>query len=189
MEYGYSVNLLSLATAIVVLGVILLIAVALFAPPPTMPSPPAPSPTPTPTPTPAPTPTPTTPIKGITYSEELAAKGLELFRKHQCDSCHTINSLGVPGSPSGPDLSKALLGNKGIPGSVMMRWYKERGLEDPEANPSKAAELLYEFLVNPPAYARTSKGWIDGIKKTMGEDAWKEDAKAILELLKKAATK
>jgi len=189
MEYGYSVNLLSLAVAIVVLGVILLVSIALFMPPqmvmPSLPTAPAPAPTPTPTPTPA----PTAVVSGIAYSEELAARGLDLFKQHQCDSCHTIKSLGVPGSTAGPDLSKVLLGNRGVPGSVIMRWYKEHGLENPEADPSKAAELLYQFLVNPPAYSRTYSGWVAGIKASIGEEGWRRDSEAILELLKKAATR
>ena len=123
---------------------------------------------------------------GIQYDEALAEKGLQFFQQ-ACTACHSIQSLGVTGGAVGPDLSRVLLGNEGVPGSVIGRFFAENGLEDPAADPERAAELLKQFLINPPDYSPTMKAQVNAYKATYG-DAWQNEyIPQLIELFKKAA--
>jgi cytochrome c2 len=143
--------------------------------------------TPTPTPQTGPS-TGTTPSAGIQYDPQLAEKGRRYFSEIGCDSCHSIKSLGIPGGAVGPDLSKTLLGNPGAGGSVIGKFFKEKGLENPAADPEKAAELLKEYFINPPEYSTTMKRQVRAYKATYSD--WATDqVPALVELLKEAAAK
>jgi cytochrome c2 len=153
--------------------------------------------TPTPTTTPTQTTTPTTqttpstgttPSAGIKYDPQLAEKGKQYFSEIGCTACHAIKSLGISGGAVGPELSKALLGNPGAGGSVIGRFFKEKGLENPAADPEKAAELLKEFLTDPPQYSTTMKRRVQAYKATYSDWAT-EHVPALVELLKEAAAK
>ena len=130
----------------------------------------------------------TPPTSGIKYDPQLAGKGKQYFSEIGCTACHSIKSLGISGGAVGPDLSKALLGNPGAGGSVIGRFFKEKGLDNPAADPQKAAELLKEFLINPPQYATTMKTQVQAYKATYSN--WATDqVPALVELLKEAAAK
>jgi cytochrome c2 len=146
-------------------------------------------------PTQATTPTPqtdpstgTAPTAGIKYDPQLAEKGRQYFLEIGCTACHSIKSLGISGGAVGPDLSRTLLGNQGVGGSKMMRFYKEKGLDDPAADPEKAAELLKEYLINPPPYTGTMRTQTLAYKATYSDWAT-EHVPALVELLKEAAAK
>jgi cytochrome c2 len=155
--------------------------------------PPAPTHTTTPTQTTPPatqtgSSTGTAPTTGIKYDSQLAEKGKQYFSEIGCTACHSIKSLGISGGAVGPDLSKTLLGNPGAGGSVIGRFFKEKGLDNPAANPEKAAELLKEFLINPPQYATTMKTQVQAYKATYSN--WATDqVPALVELLKEATAK
>jgi cytochrome c2 len=147
------------------------------------------TPTQTTTPTTQTTPsTGTAPTTGIKYDPQLAEKGRRYFSEIGCDSCHSIKSLGISGGTAGPDLSKVLLGNPGAGGSVISRFFREKGLDNPAADPEKAAELLKEFLINPPEYSTTMKRQVHSYKVLYSN--WATDqVPALVELLKEAAAK
>ncbi len=147
--------------------------------------------------TPTPTTTPTTqtgpstgtaPSAGIKYDPQLAEKGRRYFLEIGCDACHSIRSLGISGGAVGPDLSKVLLGNPGAGGSVIGKFFKEKGLDNPAADPEKAAELLKEYLTNPPQYSTTMVRQVRSYK-AMHSDWATDQVPALVELLKEAAAK
>jgi len=122
----------------------------------------------------------------ISYNAELANKGLSLFKGELgCTACHTIDSLRVSGGKVGPDLSNALLGGR----NVLPRFYRENGLENPAADPAKAAELLAQYLTQPPQYSTTMVGQIASFKRLYGEQWEKEYVPALVEMLKMAAAR
>jgi cytochrome c2 len=130
----------------------------------------------------------TAPTTGIKYDPQLAGKGKQYFSEIGCTACHSIKSLGISGGAVGPDLSKTLLGNPGAGGSVIGKFFKEKGLDNPAADPEKAAELLKEFLINPPQYSTTMKTQVQAYKATYSN--WATDqVPALVELLKEAAAK
>ncbi len=144
--------------------------------------------------TPTPTTTPTTPSAGtapsagIKYDPQLAEKGKQYFSEIGCTACHSIKSLGISGGAVGPDLSKVLLGNPGAGGSVIGRFFKEKDLENPAADPEKAAELLKEYMIDPPPYSATMRTQVRAYKATYSD--WATDqVPALVELLKEAAAK
>ncbi len=141
--------------------------------------------TPTPTTTP---PTGATPTIEIRYDSQLAEKGRRYFLEIGCDACHSIRSLGISGGAVGPDLSRTLLGNPGAGGSVIGKFFKERGLENPAADPEKAAELLKEYFINPPSYSTTMVKQVRSYK-AMYSDWATDQVPALVELLKEAAAK
>ncbi len=140
------------------------------------------------------TPTPTTPSAGaapsveIKYDPQLAEKGRRYFLEIGCDACHAIKSLGISGGAVGPDLSKVLLGNPGAGGSVIGKFFKERGLANPAEDPEKAAELLKEYMIDPPEYSTTMKRQTRSYK-AMYSDWATDQVPALVELLKEAAAK
>jgi len=132
--------------------------------------------------------TSTTSAGAIQYNPQLAAKGQQYFSQIGCIACHSISSLGISGGNVGPDLSKALLGNPGVPGDVLSKYFAENGLTNPAADPQKAAQLLAQFLMNPPDYASTMKAQVQAFKATYPN--WTTDqVPALVELLKEAAAK
>jgi cytochrome c2 len=149
---------------------------------------------PTQTETPTQTPTPTTPPPGaapsaaIQYDPQLAEKGRRYFSEIGCDACHSIKSLGISGGAVGPDLSKTLLGNPGAGGSVIGKFFREKGLENPAADPEKAAELLKEYFINPPQYSTTMVRQVRSYK-AMYSDWATDQVPALVEMLKEAAAK
>ncbi len=124
----------------------------------------------------------------IQYDPQLAAKGKQYFNEIGCTSCHSIKSLGISGGNVGPDLSKTLLGNPGQAGSVIGRYFKENGLDNPAADPQKAAQLLAQFLINSPDYSGTMKTMVNTYKNAYPDWAT-ERVPALVELLKEAAAK
>jgi len=142
-------------------------------------------------PTPPPqtqTPTPTAPSGAIKYDPQLAEKGRKYFQEVGCTACHSIRSLGISGGAVGPDLSKALLGNPGAAGSQIGKYFAEHGLTNPASDPEKAAQLLAEYLTNPPQYSTTMKTQVSAYKATYPE--WATDqVPALVELLKEAASR
>jgi cytochrome c2 len=179
---------LALIIGIVVVVIATVIALQQLSKPPSAPTQTA-TPTQTTTPTTQTTPSAgTAPSTGIKYDHHLAEKGKQYFSEIGCTACHAIKSLGISGGAVGPDLSKALLGNPGAGGSVIGRFFKEKGLENPAADPEKAAELLKEFLTNPPQYATTMKTQVQAYKASYSN--WATDqVPALVELLKEAAAK
>ncbi|RFA95759.1 cytochrome C [Pyrobaculum aerophilum] len=149
---------------------------------------PAPSPTATPTPT---TPTQTPPPQeggAIQYDPNLAQKGIQYFKEVGCTACHSIKSLGISGGAFGPDLSKALI-SPATNVQGLARFYKENGLDNPAADPQKAAQLLAQYLINPPSYSTTMVSQINTHKSLFG-DQWEKDyVPALVEMLKMAATR
>lgn len=147
--------------------------------------------TPTQATTPATQTTPSTgtaPTTGIKYDPQLAEKGKQYFSEIGCTACHSIKSLGISGGAVGPDLSKTLLGNPGAGGSVIGRFFRERGLDNPAADPEKAAELLKEYFIDPPPYSTTMRTQARAYKATYSD--WATDqVPALVELLKEAAAK
>jgi len=142
----------------------------------------------------SPTTTPTTPTQAteqppsapsISYDAELANKGLSYFKEIGCTACHSIKSLGVSGGAVGPDLSKALFSNT----QWLGRYYKENGLQDPAADPAKAAELLAQYLIQPPRYSTTMTGQVAAYKALYGDQWEKEHVPALVELMKMAAAR
>jgi len=156
-------------------------------------SPPAPTQTTTPTQTTPPATqtgpsTGTPPTSGIKYDPQLAEKGKQYFSESGCTACHSIKSLGISGGAVGPDLSKTLLGNPGAGGSVIGRFFKEKGLDNPAADPQKAVELLKEYMIDPPQYSTIMKTQVQAYKATYSN--WATDqVPALVELLKEAAAK
>ncbi len=150
----------------------------------------APATKPTTPTTPPTTPPPTTetppPTATVTYDEQLAKKGLEYFKTLGCTACHTIKSLKVTGGAVGPDLSKTLFD---INSQWIGRYYKEKGLTNPAADPQKAAELLTAYLNAPPQYSTTMAVQVQTYKSLYGEDWEKEYVPALVELFKMAASK
>ena len=189
-------------TALVLAVVVVLIAVVaaiLLAPRPTaqQTQPPAttqPTSTSQQTPTsPSPTPPPTTTSSpaqnpSIQYDAQLAQKGIDYFKSVGCTACHSVKSLGISGGAVGPDLSKALTSpSTAVQG--LARFYKENGLENPAADPQKAAQLLAQFLTNPPSYSTTMSSQVNAYKSLYG-DQWEKDyVPALLEMMKMAAAK
>ena len=185
-----STAILAIAIMIIVLATIA--AFVSFTPPQEQPAPTPAEATPTMPETPAQTPAEARPqeappagVPEIVYDENLAGVGLEVFRSVGCVACHAVRSIGVSGPPVGPDLSKTLLGNPGVSGSVIARYFAENGLEDPAADPEKAAQLIAQFLQDPPNYAPTMKAQINTYKQTYPD--WPDKVKAITEMLKWAA--
>jgi len=130
----------------------------------------------------------TAPTTGIKYDPQLAEKGKQYFSEIGCTACHHIKSLGISGGAVGPELSKTLLGNPGVAGSQIGRFFKEKGLDNPAADPEKAAELLKEYLINPPPYTGTMRTQTLAYK-AMYSDWATEHVPALVELLKEAAAK
>jgi cytochrome c2 len=133
-------------------------------------------------------PTGATPTIEIKYDPQLAEKGRRYFSEIGCDACHSIKSLGISGGAVGPDLSKTLLGNPGAGGSVIGRFFKEKGLANPAEDPEKAAELLKEYLIDPPEYSTTMKRQTRSYK-AMYSDWATDQVPALVEMLKEAAAK
>ncbi len=128
---------------------------------------------------------PTTRIK---FDPQLAEKGRRYYIEIGCTACHSIKSLGISGGAVGPDLSKTLLGNPGVGGSKIGRYYKEKGLDNPAADPERAAELLKEYMINPPPYSTTMRTQTLAYKAMYSE--WDtEQVPALVELLKEAAAR
>jgi len=130
----------------------------------------------------------TAPTTGIKYNPQLAEKGKQYYLEIGCTACHSIKSLGISGGAVGPDLSKTLLGNPGVGGSQIGRFFKEKGLDNPAADPEKAAELLKEYLINPPQYTGTMRTQVMAYKASYSDWAT-EHVPALVELLKEAAAK
>ena len=130
----------------------------------------------------------TAPSAGIQYDSQQAEKGRHYFSEIGCTACHAIKSLGISGGAVGPELSKTLLGNPGVAGSQIGRFFKEKGLDNPAADPEKAAELLKEYLINPPPYTGTMRTQTLAYK-AMYSDWATEHVPALVELLKEAAAK
>ena len=179
---------LALIIGIVVVVIATVIALQQLSTPPSAPTQKE-TPTPTTTPTTQTTPSAgTAPTTEIKYDHQLAEKGRQYFSEIGCTACHSIKSLGISGGAVGPDLSKALLGNPGAGGSVIGRFFKEKGLDNPAANPEKAAELLKEYLTNPPPYSTTMKTQVMAYKASYSN--WATDqVPALVEMLKEAAAK
>ena len=122
--------------------------------------------------------------QSISYNAELANRGLSLFKDVGCTACHSIKSLGVSGGNVGPDLSKALFSDT----QWLGKFYRENGLQDPASDPAKAAELLAQFLTQPPRYSTTMAGQVAAYKSLYGD--WdKEYVPALVELMKMAASR
>ncbi len=179
---------LALITGIAVVVIATVIALQQLSTPPS-------APTQVATPTPAATPTAqtppsigTAPTTGIKYDPQLAEKGRQYYLEIGCTACHSIKSLGISGAAVGPDLSKTLLGNSGVAGSKIGRFFKERGLDDPAEDPEKAAELLKEYLIDPPPYTGTMRTQTLAYK-AMYSDWATDQVPALVELLKEAAAK
>lgn len=132
---------------------------------------------------------PTTPSPGgasIQYDTQLAQKGIDYFKSVGCTACHSIKSLGISAGAVGPDLSRALT----KPSAQWLgRFYKEHGLDNPAADPQKAAQLLAQYLTNPPSYSNTMVSQVNAYKSLYG-DQWEKDyVPALVEMMKMAATK
>ena len=132
----------------------------------------------------------------IQYNEQLAKKGLDVFKELACNACHTVKSAGVEvGGNIGPDLSKALLGSVGIEkgtagGPMMSKYFEKYGLKNPAADLNKAAELLAKFLIEGDKdLAPTMTVQIEAFKKQLGDKWAQEYVPAIVEMLKMAASK
>jgi cytochrome c2 len=178
---------LALIIGIAVVVIATVIALQQLSTPPQAPAPTTPTQTTTPTTQTSPS-AGTPPTSGIKYDPQLAEKGKQYFSEIGCVGCHSIKSLGIYGGAVGPDLSKTLLGNPGAGGSVIGRFFKEKGLENPAADPQKAAELLKEYLTNPPQYSTTMKTQVQAYKATYSN--WATDqVPALVEMLKEAAAK
>ncbi len=142
----------------------------------------------TPTPTQTGPSTGTAPTTEIKYNPQLAEKGRRYFLEIGCDACHSIRSLGISGGAVGPDLSRTLLGNPGAGGSVIGRFFRDKGLDNPAADPEQAAELLKEYFINPPQYSTTMTRQTRSYK-AMYSDWATDQVPALVELLKEAAAK
>jgi len=71
---------------------------------------------------------------------------------------------------------------------VLSKYFAENGLTNPAADPQKAAQLLAQFLTNPPDYAPTMKAQVQAYKATY--PSWTTDqVPALVEMLKEAAAK
>jgi hypothetical protein len=123
----------------------------------------------------------------VSFDEDLARRGEELYGRYGCSACHSVSSLGVSGGSAGPDLSRALFGEGTGAARPLPRWYSENGLSDPRSDPDEAAELLAEYLEQPPTYSPLMQGQIQRLKSAAGEEQWEEEAEAMAEFLKKAA--
>lgn len=64
---------------------------------------------------------------GRAFSQDDVVRGQQLFTRHGCNGCHTV---GVMGTPIGPDLSDI--------GQRHSRAYLERWLRDPAAQEPRA---------------------------------------------------
>ncbi|AEA12551.1 cytochrome c [Thermoproteus uzoniensis 768-20] len=123
----------------------------------------------------------------VPYNATLASIGIKYFKTIGCVFCHSIQSLGIQGGNVGPDLSKALLGNPGVPGDVLTQYFQQNGLTNPAADPQKAAQLIEQFLQNPPSYAGIMQAQVSAFKQQYAN--WTDIVKAIVEMLKEAADK
>ena len=134
------------------------------------------------------TPPPSSGGVSIQYDAQLAQKGIDYFKSVGCTACHSVKSLGISGGAVWPDLSKALTSpSTAVQG--LARFYKENGLENPAADPQKAAQLLAQFLTNPPSYSTTMSSQVNAYKSLYG-DQWEKDyVPALVEMMKMAATK
>jgi cytochrome c2 len=133
-------------------------------------------------------PTGAAPTIEIKYDPQLAEKGRRYYLEIGCTACHSIRSLGISGGAVGPDLSRTLLGNPGVGGSKMGRFFKEKGLDDPAADLERAAELVKEYLIDPPPYSTTMRTQTRAYKAAYSD--WDTDqVPALVELLKEAAAK
>jgi cytochrome c2 len=178
---------LALIIGIAVVVIATVIALQQISTPPQAPAQTTPAQTTTPTTQTGPS-TGTAPTTGIKYDPQLAEKGKRYYSEIGCTACHSIKSLGISGGAVGPDLSKTLLGNPGAGGSKIGRFFKEKGLEDPAADPEKAAELVKEYLIDPPPYSTTMRTQVRAYKATYSD--WDTDqVPALVELLKEAAAK
>lgn len=143
---------------------------------------------PVPSPTPPPSGETTSGGAQVQYNQQLADKGKQYFQSLGCVACHSIKSLGISGGAVGPDLSKALLGNPGVAGSVIGRYFKENGLANPASDPQKAAALLEQYLTEPPDYSGTMKTQVKGYEAA--NPNWKSEiVPALVEMLKAAAAR
>ncbi|MEM1572499.1 MAG: cytochrome C [Pyrobaculum sp.] len=121
----------------------------------------------------------------VQYDAQLAQKGVEYFKSVGCTACHSVKSLGISGGAVGPDLSKALFSTD----QWLGRYYKENGLDNPASDPTKAAQLLAQFLSNPPDYSTTMKSQVAAYKSLYG-DQWEKDyVPAFVEMIKMAASR
>ncbi|RFA95442.1 c-type cytochrome [Pyrobaculum aerophilum] len=129
----------------------------------------------------------------ISYNEQLAQKGVQLFKELACNACHTVKGAGIEvGGNIGPDLSKTLLGNVGVEkgtagGPIMSKYFEKNGLTNPAANLDKAAQLVAKFLTEgdkdlaPTMFTQT-----EAFKKTYGDKWATEYVPALVEMFKMA---
>jgi len=82
-------------------------------------------------------------------------------------------------------LSKALFSNT----QWLGKYYKENGLQNPVADPAKAAEFLAQYLIQPPRYSTTMAGQVAAYKSLYGEQWEKEYVPAPRKMLKMAASR
>jgi cytochrome c2 len=136
------------------------------------------------------------PTQKIQYNEQLAKKGVEVFKELACNACHTVKGAGIEvGGNLGPDLSKALLGSVGVEkgtagGPMMSKYFEKYGLKDPAADLNKAAQLLAKFLIEGDKdLAPTMAVQSEAFKKQLGDKWAQEYVPAIVEMLKMAAAK
>jgi cytochrome c2 len=136
------------------------------------------------------------PTQKIQYNEQLAKKGVEVFKELACNACHTVKGAGIEvGGNIGPDLSKALLGSVGVEkgtagGPMMSKYFEKYGLKNPAADLNKAAELLAKFLIEGDKdLAPTMTVQTEAFKKQLGDKWAQEYVPAIVEMLKMAASK
>ncbi|AFA39802.1 Cytochrome c [Pyrobaculum oguniense TE7] len=124
-------------------------------------------------------------VGAVQYDAQLAQKGVEYFRNVGCTACHSVRSLGISGGAVGPDLSKALFSNT----QWLGRYYKENGLDNPASDPVKAAQLLAQYMINPPDYSTTMRSQTAAYKSLYG-DQWEKDyVPALVEMMKMAASR
>jgi cytochrome c2 len=136
------------------------------------------------------------PTQKIQYNEQLAKKGVEVFKELACNACHTVKGAGIEvGGNIGPDLSRALLGSVGVEkgtagGPMMSKYFEKYGLKNPAADLNKAAELLAKFLIEGDKdLAPTMTAQVEAFKKQLGDKWAQEYVPAIVEMLKMAASK
>ncbi len=132
----------------------------------------------------------------IEYNEQLAKRGVELFKELACNACHTVKGAGIEvGGNLGPDLSKALLGSVGVEkgtagGPMMLKYFEKHGLRDPATDIKKAAELLAKFLTEgDKELAPTMAVQIETFVKQYGDKWAREYVPALVEMMKMATAK
>jgi len=82
-------------------------------------------------------------------------------------------------------LSKALFSNT----QWLGKFYRDNGLQNPAADPARAAELLAQFLTQPPRDSPTMVGQVAAYKSLYGDQWEKEYVPALVELMKMAVAR